>query len=73
MHRLVCGKINCKPDRGLKGEAHPHELLWIQEAVLDGRIKLTKISGGHNPADVLSKPMSVSDGKLQSIGIEILS
>ena len=55
---------------------HIHtKLLWIQEAVRDGRIKLTKISGGHNPADVLSKPMSVSEmnGKLQSLGIEILS
>ena len=41
----------------------------------DGRIKLTKISGGHNPADVLSKPMSVSEknGKLQSVGIKISS
>ena len=55
---------------------HIHtKLLWIQEAVRDGRIKLTKISGGRNPADVLSKPMSVSEtnGKLQSAGIEILS
>ena len=27
---------------------HIHtKLLWIQEAVRDGRIKLTKISGGH--------------------------
>ena len=26
VHRLVCGKINCKPDRGRKGEAHPHEV-----------------------------------------------
>ena len=35
---------------------HIHtKLLWIQEAVRDGRIKLTKISGGHNPADVLSQ------------------
>ena len=51
------------------------KLLWIQEAVRDGRIKLTRISGGHNPADVLSKPMSVPEmnGKLQSVGIEILS
>ena len=55
---------------------HIHtKLLWIQEAVRDGRIKLTKISGGHNPADALSKPVSVSEmnGKLQSVGIEILS
>ena len=54
---------------------HIHgKLLWIQEAVRDGRSKLTKISGGHNPADVLSKPMSVSEmnGELQSVGIEIL-
>ena len=30
---------------------HIHtKLLWIQEAVRDGRIKLTKISRGHNPA-----------------------
>ena len=55
---------------------HIHsKLLWIQEAVRDGRIKSTKISGGLNPADVLSKPLSVSEmnGKLQSVGIEILS
>ena len=55
---------------------HIHtKLLWIQEAVRDGKIKLTTISGGHNPADVLSKPMSVSEmnGKLQSVEIDILS
>ena len=55
---------------------HIHTKLFrIQEAVRDGRIKLTKISGGHNPADVLSKPMSVSEmtGQLQSVGIDILS
>ena len=35
---------------------HIHtKLLWIQEAVRDGRIKLTKTSGGHNPADVLEQ------------------
>ena len=54
---------------------HIHtKLLWIQEAVRDGRNKLTKISGGRTPADGLSKPMSVSEmnGKLQSVGIEIV-
>ena len=41
---------------------HIHtKLLSIQEAVRDGKIKLTKISGCHNPADVLSKPVSVSE------------
>ena len=55
---------------------HIHtKLLRIQEAVRDGRIKLTKISGGHNPADVLRRPMSLSEmnGQLQSVGIDILS
>ena len=59
---------------GVEKVWHTHtKLLWIQEAIRDGRIQLTKISGGHNPADVLSKPMSVSvmNGKLQSVGIEI--
>ena len=61
---------------GVEKVRHIHtKLLWIQEAFRDGRIKLTKISGGHNPADVLSKPMSVSEtnGKLQSVRTEIFS
>ena len=53
---------------------HIHaRMLWIQE-VCDGKVKLTRVSGCHNP-DVLSRPMSLSEvkSKLQSVGIEVLS
>ena len=42
------------------------KLLWIQEAVRDGKVKLTKIPGCRKRADVLSKPMSVSWNELRT-------
>ena len=30
--------------------------LWVQEAVSKGRIRMKKIPGFHNPADILTKP-----------------
>ena len=37
------------------------KFLWIQEAVRVGRVVVTKIPGKENPADVLTKPVSVKE------------
>ena len=43
--------------RGLGKLRHVElKYLWVQEAVAKGRISLKKISGVHNPADILTKP-----------------
>jgi phage gp16-like protein len=36
-------------------------LLWIQEAVRNKRIQMWKIKGENNPADILTKPMSLKE------------
>jgi hypothetical protein len=36
-------------------------LLWIQEAVRNKRIQMWKIKGENNPADILTKPMSLRE------------
>jgi hypothetical protein len=47
-------------------------LLWIQEAVRNKRIRIWKIRGDRNPADVLTKPMSFremcANEKLSTVG-----
>ena len=35
--------------------------LWIQECVKHGKIVLRKISGKHNPADLMTKPKSAAE------------
>ena len=32
------------------------KFLWAQEAVSKGRVRIKKIPGYHNPADILTKP-----------------
>ena len=43
--------------RGLGRMRHVElKYLWVQEAVSKGRIRMKKIPGFHNPADILTKP-----------------
>ena len=46
------------------------KFLWLQEAVSGKRIELRKILGIHNPADLLTKPLSVKEigPKLAMVG-----
>ena len=37
------------------------KVLWIQEAVKSGRIKLNKVKGTANPANALTKPLSFAE------------
>ena len=48
--------------------------LWLQQAVADGSVGITKISGIFNPADVLTKPQSGDEmsRQLEHVGGEIL-
>lgn len=36
-------------------------VLWVQEAVKLGRLRLEKVAGTENPADVLTKPCSAAE------------
>ena len=40
-------------------------LLWVQELVRSGRIKLRRVKGEHNPADMLTKAKAWNDVKYQ--------
>ena len=48
--------------------------LWIQDLIKDGRIKLLKIKGTLNTADIGTKHLSISEmrGLLSSIGLRVL-
>ena len=35
--------------------------LWLQKEVSEGRIKVVKVKGDHNPADILTKVLTVKD------------
>ena len=37
------------------------EVLWVQEAVKEGRLEVAKVRGDRNGADVLTKPKSAED------------
>ena len=45
--------------------------LWLQREVSEGRIQVVKVKGDHNPADLLTKVLSVQDlaGKLGLVNI----
>ena len=47
--------------------------LWLQQAVAEGRFRVAKIAGEHNPADVLTKYKSLGDAKrlLASCNVEV--
>jgi hypothetical protein len=48
--------------------------LWIQDLVKDGRIKLLKIKGTENPADIGTKHLSIVDmeSRLLEIGLKVV-
>ena len=46
--------------------------LWLQDQVRRGEVKLVKVWGKENPADVLTKPMSFGDA-IRLLGILHLS
>ena len=39
--------------------------LWLQEAICCSRLKVVKIKGEENPADVFTKYLSAADTELQ--------
>ena len=45
--------------------------LWIQQAVMDGKVKLDKVPGVENPADVLTKPTThkAMEWHLSTLGV----
>ena len=45
-------------------------VLWVQQAVRECRFALCRVAGKDNPADILTKPMSLDEmrGKLRGIG-----
>ena len=49
--------------------------LWLQQAVADGRFRLIKVLGLHNPADVLTKYKSIGDYQnlLGGVNIEVVA
>ena len=48
--------------------------LWLQQAVADGRIRLHKILGTENPADILTKYKSLGEYKtlLSAVNVEVV-
>jgi hypothetical protein len=56
---------------GLSGVRHiDTQYLWAQEAVRDGRLKVVKVDGKLNPADLFTKPLSSAtiSGHMHRIG-----
>ena len=49
--------------------------LWIQDLIKDGRLKLLKVKGTDNPADIGTKHLSVSETEklLLEIGLRLVS
>ena len=47
--------------------------LWLQDEVAKGRVKLGKIDGERNPADILTKYLGLTDvkSKLETLGIRL--
>ena len=57
--------------RGLGKLRHVEvRMLWVQDAVKRGRIRLKKVAGEQNPADHLTKEKSLKDyrGLLEMVG-----
>ena len=48
--------------------------MWIQDLIKAGRIKLLKVKGTENPADIGTKHLSVSEMKemLLTIGLRVV-
>eukprot|EP00973_Karenia_brevis_P075636 10508817-Karenia_brevis.AAC.1 len=49
--------------------------LWLQKEVYDGKLVVEKIPGEENPADLMTKVLSVKDiqSRLNSMNLERLS
>ena len=49
--------------------------LWVQDLIKDGRLKLLKVKGTSNPADIGTKHLSISDmkGLLEKIGLKVVA
>ena len=49
------------------------KFLWLQEVVKAGRVRLRKVDGQRNPADVLTKPKSINEnaGLLKLVDIRV--
>ena len=47
--------------------------LWLQEEVAMGRVRLRKVAGEHNPADILTKYLGLTDikAKMEKLGIRL--
>ena len=47
--------------------------LWIQKEVADGRLEVLKIPGTQNPADLMTKPLSLGDisDRLRTLHVEL--
>ena len=47
--------------------------LWLQDEVAKGRVKLRKVAGERNPADILTKYLGLTDikSKLETLGIRL--
>ena len=37
-------------------------LLWLQSEVLAGTVRMVKVAGVHNPADIVTKTVCADDG-----------
>jgi len=50
------------------------KFLWVQDLVRDGRIRLLKVLGKRNPADIGTKHLSILEmqGKLQEMGLKVM-
>ena len=48
--------------------------LWVQDLVKDGRLKLLKVKGTENPADIGTKHLSIAEveKKLIEIGLRLV-
>ena len=45
--------------------------LWLQQAVADGRFRMTKVAGAKNPADILTKHKGLRDFKDQLMRVNV--
>ena len=60
VHSDACAAIGMARRRGLGRVRHLDiDGLWIQAKVRDGHIDLLKVKGGENPADILTKYVTV--------------
>ena len=49
--------------------------LWVQDLIKDGRLKLMKVKGKENPADIGTKHLSLAETQVQlsEIGMKMIS